>query len=257
MSVSLSPNRSLEFTASNRNPVSAPLVKTSRCTLNLTNHHKRPTTFKIKTSKPKGYFVRPNRGRIEPGKSVVAVISRRALPEETPLDAVCRDKFLVESSIVPAKKSFQRLRKMMGCPEKDTEPPQLHKQKLKVKYLLVDDKGTLQDGTLRSQPSTSALDQRSKSRPSTTRSSYSSASRDIPPAYAASERRGIHNGSPQGILKGDNLAASSARIGHDADSSRIAELSAKIEAANREIEGLKGTVEAMKLQLPQPEIMYM
>ncbi|KAL8828933.1 MAG: hypothetical protein Q9191_002303 [Dirinaria sp. TL-2023a] len=52
---------------------------------------------KVKTTAPKQYCVRPNSGRIEPGSEVEVQVLLQAMKEDPPLDARCRDKFLVQS----------------------------------------------------------------------------------------------------------------------------------------------------------------
>lgn len=65
--------------------------------LKLTNNNSDPVAFKVKTTAPKQYCVRPNSGHIAPGKSVEVQVLLQAMKEDPPLDARCRDKFLVQS----------------------------------------------------------------------------------------------------------------------------------------------------------------
>ena len=55
----------------------------------------------MKTTAPKQYCVRPNSGRIEPGQEVEIQVLLQAMKEDPPLDARCRDKFLVQSVGIP------------------------------------------------------------------------------------------------------------------------------------------------------------
>ncbi|EXJ55083.1 hypothetical protein A1O7_08008 [Cladophialophora yegresii CBS 114405] len=66
-------------------------------TLKLTNSNSQPVAFKVKTTAPKQYCVRPNSGMIQPNESVEVQVLLQAMKEEPPLDAKCRDKFLVQS----------------------------------------------------------------------------------------------------------------------------------------------------------------
>ncbi|KAI9502093.1 PapD-like protein, partial [Coemansia spiralis] len=67
-----------------------PFKALTQDTLRLTNKNNAPVAFKIKTTAPKQYCVRPNAGRIDP-------VVLQAMKEEPPADFKCRDKFLVQS----------------------------------------------------------------------------------------------------------------------------------------------------------------
>lgn len=75
-------------------------------TLTIKNSNHSPVAFKVKTTAPKQYCVRPNSGRIEPGKEVDVTVLLQAMKQEPPLDAKCRDKFLVQSVAITADKEF-------------------------------------------------------------------------------------------------------------------------------------------------------
>lgn len=66
-------------------------------TLRLGNPHDAPVAFKVKTTAPKQYCVRPNSGLIQPNGTVDVQVLLQAMKEDPPLDAKCRDKFLVQS----------------------------------------------------------------------------------------------------------------------------------------------------------------
>jgi hypothetical protein len=64
--------------------------------LRLMNRGAKPMAFKIKTTNPKQYFVRPNQGVIEPGgRTVIHVMMGKmtSMPKEK-----CKDRFLVQSA---------------------------------------------------------------------------------------------------------------------------------------------------------------
>lgn len=77
--------------------------------LKIKNPNSSPVAFKVKTTAPKQYCVRPNSGRIEPGKSVEVTVLLQAMKQEPPMDAKCRDKFLVQSVAVTAEKEFSNI----------------------------------------------------------------------------------------------------------------------------------------------------
>ncbi|KAJ3123642.1 phosphatidylinositol-binding protein scs2 [Physocladia obscura] len=58
--------------------------------------------FKIKTTAPKQYCVRPNAGTIMPGGTREIEVLLQAMREDPPLDFRCKDKFLVQSTHVPS-----------------------------------------------------------------------------------------------------------------------------------------------------------
>ncbi|GLI76975.1 phosphatidylinositol-binding protein scs2 [Penicillium ochrochloron] len=68
--------------------------------LRLRNSGEEPLVFKVKTTAPKHYCVRPNSGRIEPGKQVDVQVLLQAMKEQPSDDQKCKDKFLVQSVAV-------------------------------------------------------------------------------------------------------------------------------------------------------------
>jgi len=68
--------------------------------LKLSNHNSSPVAFKVKTTAPKQYCVRPNSGLIQPNSAVEVQVLLQAMKEDPPLDAKCRDKFLVQSVVL-------------------------------------------------------------------------------------------------------------------------------------------------------------
>ncbi|CAE7192054.1 unnamed protein product [Rhizoctonia solani] len=126
MSVLLNPSNQLGF---NR-----PLTQIVRRTLTITNHNDQPVAFKVKTTAPKLYCVRPNSGVIEPGDSVDVAVLLQAMREDPPLSTKCKDKFLVQSMIIPQDRLHLTPHEMwqFGDGEK---PPQVQQQKIKVAYL--------------------------------------------------------------------------------------------------------------------------
>ncbi|KAK5209116.1 phosphatidylinositol-binding protein scs2 [Exophiala xenobiotica] len=71
-------------------------------TLKLANGNDAPLAFKVKTTAPKQYCVRPNSGMIPPNSEVEVQVLLQAMKEEPPLDAKCRDKFLVQTVLTSA-----------------------------------------------------------------------------------------------------------------------------------------------------------
>ncbi|KAL3591318.1 hypothetical protein D5086_009958 [Populus alba] len=74
--------------------------KQSSCSICLTNNAHHNVAFKVKTTSPKKYSVRPNVGVIDP-KSTCEFIVTMQSQKEAPPDMVCKDKFLIQSTVVP------------------------------------------------------------------------------------------------------------------------------------------------------------
>ncbi|CAO2658803.1 Nn.00g065260.m01.CDS01 [Neocucurbitaria sp. VM-36] len=107
-------------------------------TLHLKNPHSDPVAFKVKTTAPKQYCVRPNSGRIEPGKDVEVQILLQAMKEDPPPDAKCRDKFLVQSVLVTADKEFTNVGSLWAHIEQ-TSKSSIQEKKIRVLFLPADD----------------------------------------------------------------------------------------------------------------------
>lgn len=75
------------------------LEKQSFCDLKVTNNTEHHVAFKVKTTSPKKYFVRPNTGVIQPWDLCIIRVTLQA-QKEYPQDMLCKDKFLLQSTIV-------------------------------------------------------------------------------------------------------------------------------------------------------------
>ncbi|GAB4858800.1 hypothetical protein Ancab_010278 [Ancistrocladus abbreviatus] len=70
------------------------------CSIQLTNKTNHNVAFKVKTTHPKKYCVRPNVGIVSPGSTCIVKVSMQA-QKEAPMGMFSRDKFLVQSIIAP------------------------------------------------------------------------------------------------------------------------------------------------------------
>jgi len=102
--------------------------------LKIRNTNHTPVAFKVKTTAPKQYCVRPNSGRIEPGKEVEVTVLLQAMKQEPPLDAKCRDKFLVQSVAVTAEKEFTNISAIWQHVD-EAEKSTVQEKKIRVVYL--------------------------------------------------------------------------------------------------------------------------
>ncbi|XP_074292734.1 vesicle-associated protein 2-2-like [Silene latifolia] len=76
------------------------LGKQSKCSIRLVNQTDQYVAFKVKTTSPKKYCVRPNVGVVLPKATHEFVVIMQA-PKEVPVDLICKDKFLIQNTIVP------------------------------------------------------------------------------------------------------------------------------------------------------------
>ncbi|PIN10752.1 VAMP-associated protein involved in inositol metabolism [Handroanthus impetiginosus] len=75
------------------------LKKQISCSMQLTNKSDNHVAFKVKTTNPKKYCVRPNTGVVPPHSACDVIVTMQA-QKESPLDMQCRDKFLLQSVVV-------------------------------------------------------------------------------------------------------------------------------------------------------------
>ncbi|CAL9781000.1 unnamed protein product [Musa acuminata subsp. burmannicoides] len=69
------------------------------CSLQLTNKSDDYVAFKVKTTSPKKYCVRPNAGIVLPRSTCDLIVTMQS-QREAPPDMQCKDKFLVQSVII-------------------------------------------------------------------------------------------------------------------------------------------------------------
>ncbi|KAL4927202.1 putative integral ER membrane protein Scs2 [Aspergillus undulatus] len=99
--------------------------------LHLTNNNPDAVVFKVKTTAPKHYCVRPNSGRIEPGKHVEVQVLLQAMKDEPAADAKCKDKFLVQTVAVTKDMEFANVSSIF---EKATKSA-IQERKIRVIWL--------------------------------------------------------------------------------------------------------------------------
>ncbi|CEI67316.1 hypothetical protein FVEN_g5782 [Fusarium venenatum] len=99
--------------------------------LTLKNPNPTPVAFKVKTTAPKQYCVRPNAGRIEAGQSFDVSVLLQAMKQDPAPDARCRDKFLVQSTAITADKEFANHASVLET----TDKASLVERKIRVNWL--------------------------------------------------------------------------------------------------------------------------
>ncbi|ORX61345.1 VAMP-associated protein [Hesseltinella vesiculosa] len=89
MTITITPPETLSF--------QRPLTKVSEETLLIENSSSQEVAFKVKTTAPKVYCVRPNAGTIPAGDKITILVMMQAHPEEPPVAQKCKDKFLIQT----------------------------------------------------------------------------------------------------------------------------------------------------------------
>lgn len=92
------------------------LKKQISCSLQLSNKTENHVAFKVKTTNPKKYCVRPNTGVVLPRSTCDVIVTMQA-QKEAPPDMQCKDKFLLQSVITTA-----------GATPKDITPEMFSKE---------------------------------------------------------------------------------------------------------------------------------
>ncbi|CAA2968851.1 vesicle-associated 2-2-like [Olea europaea subsp. europaea] len=75
-------------------------MKQSSCVVDLTNVTDQHVAFKVKTTSPKKYCVRPNVGIIMPESTCPFTVTMQA-QKSAPVNMQCKDKFLIQCTVVP------------------------------------------------------------------------------------------------------------------------------------------------------------
>ncbi|TLS31121.1 hypothetical protein PpBr36_03024 [Pyricularia pennisetigena] len=99
--------------------------------LKIRNPNNHPVAFKVKTTAPKQYCVRPNSGRIEPDHEVEVQVLLQAMKQDPPADAKCRDKFLVQAVPISGDKEFATVADIWDSVEKSA----IVERKIRVTFL--------------------------------------------------------------------------------------------------------------------------
>ncbi|KAI7906158.1 PapD-like protein [Cokeromyces recurvatus] len=110
-----------------------PLTRVVKQNINIRNPHSQPITFKVKTTAPKLYCVRPNADIIQPNQSITVQVMLQAFKEEPPLDVKCRDKFLILSAFIPKEFNNARLQEIWSHLEAN-EKQNIYQHKLRCSY---------------------------------------------------------------------------------------------------------------------------
>jgi len=102
--------------------------------LTIKNTHYEPIAFKVKTTAPKQYCVRPNSGRIEAGQSVSVKVLLQQMKDDPPPDYKCKDKFLVQSVAITADLESQNTAEIWAWMAKN-DKGSIQEKKIRVVFL--------------------------------------------------------------------------------------------------------------------------
>lgn len=118
--------------------------------LKISNPQSGPVAFKVKTTAPKQYCVRPNSGVVKANDSVDVQVLLQAMKEDPPLDARCRDKFLVQSVAID-NGDEANISTLWSTVEK-TNKSSIQEKKIRVQFLPAADSSTHLNGTSTDEP---------------------------------------------------------------------------------------------------------
>ncbi|XP_011090261.1 vesicle-associated protein 1-1 [Sesamum indicum] len=107
------------------------LKKQISCSMQLTNKSDNYVAFKVKTTNPKKYCVRPNTGVVVPHSACDVTVTMQA-QKEAPPDMQCRDKFLLQSVVVKPGSTAKDITAEMFNKESGNH---VEECKLKVSYV--------------------------------------------------------------------------------------------------------------------------
>lgn len=102
-------------------------------TLLIRNPNSEPVAFKVKTTSPKQYSVRPIAGRIEAHGQVTVSVIFQALKEEPAADAKCRDKFQIQSVLISATQETESVSELWQNTERQAKD-QIKERKIRCAY---------------------------------------------------------------------------------------------------------------------------
>ncbi|KAG2218265.1 hypothetical protein INT45_000402 [Circinella minor] len=105
MSVLLEPSSYLTFTRPFAHPVATESIT-------IQNPGNVPVSFKVKTTAPKQYCVKPNTGRIEPNEHVQVQVYLQPMKEKLVEGYKCKDKFLIQTTEIKATYENMNLSEM-------------------------------------------------------------------------------------------------------------------------------------------------
>ncbi|KAK9474100.1 phosphatidylinositol-binding protein scs2 [Dipodascopsis tothii] len=138
---------------------SGPFTKMVTRHIQLHNSSAEPIAYKVKTTAPKLYCVRPNASRVNPGETIDVAIILQGLKSEPGPDFKCKDKFLVQTvTIAPEEESMSVLE--LWSQTEAAGRARIRDQKIKVQYDLSTPVAAAPDATGAAVPAAAGLTKR-------------------------------------------------------------------------------------------------
>ncbi|KAI9281620.1 PapD-like protein [Sporodiniella umbellata] len=122
-----------------------PFAHASRESIMVKNPNDYPIVFKVKTTAPKQYCVRPNAGKVEPNSEIEVQIVLQPFKEKLPDDYKCKDKFLLQTALLDTSVD-QDITNMWLHIEKNGKE-NIHQHKIKCIFAGLKKQTRLNDGT--------------------------------------------------------------------------------------------------------------
>ncbi|CRK30884.1 hypothetical protein BN1708_005314 [Verticillium longisporum] len=233
-------------------------VEISR-TLRIKNPNQTPIAFKVKTTAPKQYCVRPNSGRVEPGQDVEVTVLLQAMKQEPAPGTKCRDKFLVQSAPITGDKEFASIASVLETSDKSS----IQERKIRVNWITSSEEGASAPGPAVTPSRRSVADVSTNDTPDVSRT-FSSPGEDArsgtspaPPSY-----RGAADAQSQHDAGSDHdqstVSAATAAVSHTVQLT-YEEIKAKLQQAEAKIialqegGGLRQRVKAGSEKLPSTQ----
>ncbi|XP_058082273.1 vesicle-associated protein 2-2-like isoform X1 [Magnolia sinica] len=208
------------------------LKKQCHCSVQLVNNSDEYVAFKVKTTSPKKYSVRPNTGIVLPKSTCDFTVTMQA-QQAAPPDIQCRDKFLIQSMVVPFGTTVEDITSSLFTKENGRY---IEENKLKVILVSLPHSQVLL-------PINGALKQDPAHETSTLRDHLLSGDENLPP----------HVVVPKHVeLAKDVEAAKDVELAKDVEAAKDAELAKDVEAA-KEVEELKTKLNELAAKIHEAE----
>ncbi|KAF9275856.1 phosphatidylinositol-binding protein scs2 [Mortierella alpina] len=239
MSIELDPASQLSFRR--------PLTEAIKETLVIRNPTQLPIAFKVKTTAPKQYCVRPNSGRVEPGQELEVQVQMQAMKEDPPVDFKCKDKFLVQSVAITAEREQLAPQDLWPTIEREAKD-QIREKKIRCVFLPPMDHEITQ---IREEEEADHHSSRVSSSAHSTHSTFNSHS--TVPAPASPVQQTANVSAPAAVQA--HFASSTTSAGESND---VGVLKRELESAHQTIQSLQSTMdklqrEASTLRQRKPE----
>ncbi|KAK3847259.1 MAG: PapD-like protein [Linnemannia gamsii] len=219
MSIELEPSSQLAFRR--------PLTDAIKETLFIRNPTQLPISFKVKTTAPKQYCVRPNSGRIEPGQELEVQVQMQAMKEDPPIDFKCKDKFLVQSIAITAERMLLAPQDLWPTVEREARD-QIREKKIRCVFLppLGHEITQIKEEELEATPSPSS------------HVTFSDSTSNTIPAPASPIRQAAQHVSAAHVQNSFNTSSAS--------SGEVGTLKRELESAQATIQNLQSSVERLQ-----------